>query len=264
MRSFAVVGKCPLMLVRGVLGAAFVIGMHFSAASAANLVVQGSTTFFQQVMEKHQSDVEAKSGYKLNVISNKSGLGLLALFERRADLAMISASLDGEIAALRRTSPTLPFERLQNFEMSRTRIAFAVHPSNAIRAASLDVMRRILRGEINNWQQLGGANIPIRLVAVRGGGGVTTAVESALLQGKPIGATDVIYVQSGAQVPPVVAVERGALGLAQLTLVRAQNLPELVTDQVVEQELNLITLGEPTPAMRAVIDATRVVVKSIE
>jgi phosphate transport system substrate-binding protein len=262
MKAFAVVDKGRPILVRWALGVAFVVGMNSGPASAETLVVQGSSTFFQQVMETHQAAVEAKAGYKLTVISNKSGLGLQALFERRADLAMISASLDGEIAALRKTSPTLPFDMLRNFEISRTRIAFAVHPSNPIRAASLDTIRQILRGEISNWQQLGGADVPIRLVAVRGGGGVTTAIESALLQGRSIGAAGMIYVQMGTQVPSVVALEPGALGLAQLALVRQRNLPELVTDQAIEQQLNLITLGEPTPAMRAVIEATRIVANS--
>jgi ABC-type phosphate transport system substrate-binding protein len=264
METFSALFNCSLILLRRALGAVFVLGMSFCPASAETLVVQGSTTFFRQLMETHQSAIEVKAGHKLNVISNKSSLGLLALFEGRADLAMISASLDSEIAALRKTNQTLPFERLQNFEIARTRIAFAVHPSNSIRAASLDKIRKILRGEINNWQQLGGSNTTIRVVAVRGGGGVTTAVESALLQGQPIAASGVIYVQTGLQVPQVVAQEPGAIGLVQLTLLRQNNLPELVTGQIIEQQLNLITLGNPTPAMRAVIDAARTIAASNE
>ena len=264
MDSFAAIRRRSLILVRRALGAAFVVGISFCPASAETLVVQGSTTFFRQLMETHQSAIEVEAGHKLTVISNKSSLGLLALFEGRADLAMISASLDSEIAALRKANQNLPFERLQNFEIARTRIAFAVHPSNTIRAASLDKIRQVLRGEINNWQQLGGSNTPIRIVAVRGGGGVTTVIESALLQGRPIAASGVIYVQTGSQVPQVVAQEPGSIGLLQLTLMRQQNLPELVTDHVIEQQLNLVTLGEPTPAMRAVIDAARTIATSNE
>ena len=255
MESFA--AGCRHSLLRSAAGALFLIGMSFYPASAETLIVHGSTTFFRQVMGPHQSAIEAKAGHKLTVISNKSSLGLLALFERRADLAMISASLDSEITALRKTNPTLSFEKLQTFDIARTRIAFAVHPSNSIRAVSLDKIRQVLRGEINNWQQLGGSNTPIRLVVVRGGGGVTTAVEAELLQGQPIAASGTIFVQTGPQVLQVVAQEPGAIGLAQLALVRQQNLPELVTDRAIEQQLNLITLGEPTPALRAVIDATR-------
>ena len=264
MEAPSSVCRRQLILLFRVLGAAFVIGMNYCSASAETLVVQGSTTFFQQLMETYQSAIEAKAGHKLTVFSNKSSLGLLALLERRTDFAMISASLEGEITALRKANPTLPFERLQNFEIARTRVAFAVHPSNSIRAASLDKIRQVLLGKINNWQQLGGSNTPIRLVVVRGGGGVTTAVETALLQGQPIAASGVIYVQTGSQVPKVVAQEPGAIGLAQLALVRQQNLPELVTDHLVEQQLNLVTFGEPTPAMRAVIDAARSIATSNE
>jgi len=257
MKPFAAVRRHAPMLLYRVLGATFAVAMGFYPAAAETLVVQGSTTFYQQLMGPHQSDIEAKAGHKLKVITNKSSLGLFALFEQRANLAMISASLDSEIAALKISNPTLPFDRLRTFSIAQTRIAFAVHPSNAIHTASLANIRRILRGEINNWQQLGGADIPIRIVIVRGGGGVTTAVESALLNGQPIAAPGVIHVQNGAQVPQVVAQEPGAIGLAQLTLTQQHKLPELVTDRAVVQELNLITLGDPTPAMQAVIDAAR-------
>ena len=37
------------------------------------------------------------------------------------------------------------------------------------------------------------------------------------------------------------------------------NVLEIKTDRTIERELGLVTLGEPTPAMRAVIDAARTV-----
>jgi ABC-type phosphate transport system substrate-binding protein len=262
MKFLVAVRNHASVLLRSMFGVVFFVAVNFHSASAETLVVQGSTTFYQRMMEPYQADIEAKAGHKLKVITNKSSLGLFALFERRADLAMISSSLDSEITALKNSNPTLPFDQLRTFSISRTRIAFAVHPSNSIRAATLATLQRILRGEINNWQQLGGVDIPIRIVVVRGGGGVTTVVESALLKGKPIAAPGVIQVQNGAQVPQVVAQEPGALGVAQLALVQQHKLPELVTDSAVVQELNLITLGEPTPAMQAVIDAARSIAAS--
>jgi hypothetical protein len=39
--------------------------------------------------------------------------------------------------------------------------------------------------------------------------------------------------------------------------VQKNKLPELKTDRPVEQHLSYVTLGEPTPAMRAVIKATQ-------
>lgn len=227
-------------------------------AAAETISVYGSSTFYSQLMNPLQSAIESKSGHKLMVVSNKSSLGIMALFEKRADLAMISASLESQIAVLKRTNNALEFDKLKNFPVMHIRAAFAIHPKNAVRNVSIDQIRKILTGEINNWKTLGGTDIPIRVVIVRGGGGVPTAVEAELLDGKPITATEhAIYVQSGAHVMAVVGQEPGALGLAQLNLVQKHKLPELKTDRPVDQQLNLVSLGEPTAAMRAVVKATQ-------
>jgi hypothetical protein len=55
----------------------------------------------------------------------------------------------------------------------------------------------------------------------------------------------------------VVEQEANVLGVAQLSLAKQRGLPELMTDVPVEQTLSLVTLGNPTPAMQAVIDAAR-------
>jgi hypothetical protein len=60
----------------------------------------------------------------------------------------------------------------------------------------------------------------------------------------------------------VVEQEPAALGIAQRALVQEHGLAELRTDREIEQELNLVTFGEPTPAERAVIDATRSVARA--
>ena len=66
-----------------------------------------------------------------------------------------------------------------------------------------------------------------------------------------------IRVAFGAQVVKVVEQEPRALGIAQLGLVKELQLPELMTDQVIEQELSLVTRGDPTPAQQDVINAVR-------
>jgi hypothetical protein len=53
------------------------------------------------------------------------------------------------------------------------------------------------------------------------------------------------------------------LGVAQLGLTQEHQLPELATNQVIEQELSLVTLGEPSPEQQAVISAVRQVAASL-
>jgi hypothetical protein len=94
------------------------------------------------------------------------------------------------------------------------------------------------------------------VVLVGGGGGVTAAVEAELLKGQPPAAPNLIRVRTPVQLVDVVAQEPTALGFAQLALVNRPGLAELKTDKPIQQSLSFVTLGEPTPAMRAVIKAT--------
>jgi hypothetical protein len=80
------------------------------------------------------------------------------------------------------------------------------------------------------------------------------------MRGDRIAPRNVIDADSGRQLPMVVANDPGALGIAQLAEIRRHKLPELMLPAEIEQPLSLVTLGTPTPAMYAVIDAARRVV----
>lgn len=228
-----------------------------SAAAAQTYILQGSTTFTHRIMDAHLAEIEMGSGHKLTVIPNKSSLGLLALFEKRADFAMISGPLSTEIESLKLGHPALAFGDLRSFDVWSTPMAFAVNKGNPVRHLADDKMRAILSGEITNWQAVGGANLPIKVVHVREGGGVQASIEAALLGGNSIRVKSVIRVQISSQVVKIVEQLPEALGLSQQSIVRASNTAELILDQPVEQRLDLVTLGEPTRGMMKVIEAAR-------
>ena len=98
------------------------------AVAAQTYTVQGSTTFTHRVLEPYQTAIEASSGHQLTVVPNKSSLGLLALFEKRADFAMISGPLEIQVDQLKLQRPELPYGRLRDFAIATTRMAFAVNP----------------------------------------------------------------------------------------------------------------------------------------
>jgi phosphate transport system substrate-binding protein len=223
-------------------------------AAADTLVVQGSTTFNRRVMLAHQAAIEVASGQTLTVVPTKSTPGLIALFEGKAQMAMISAPLASEVEELRKVAPTMPAERLHAFEIMATRIAIAVHPSNPVRQASLEDIKRILRGEITNWKQLGGPDLAIR-VGLAGGGGIAAVIKSELLGGRPMAAPNLLNASSPDQLVQAIGQFPDLVGFAQLSLVKRRNLPEIVTDRPLQTTLSLVTLDEPSTAVQAVIDA---------
>ena len=227
------------------------------AAHSDNIVLQGSTTFATGLCQPYASLVEAETGHHLEIIPNKSSLGLLALFEHKADLAMISTTLEREIDILRKSDSGLPLQKLKAFEIARTRAALVIHPDNPVRTARLQDIAKILTGEVSNWKQLGGPDLPIRVVAVREGGGVLASVEARLLGAAHISAPDAIRVQVGTQIVRVVAQEPGAIGITQLAIVKSSSAVELITDEKIEQILSLVSLDDPTPAALVTIEAFR-------
>ncbi len=219
--------------------------------------IQGSTTFNTTIVGPFGSAVEAETGLQLAVVPNNSRLGLLSLFAGEADLAMLSAELKSEVDLLRQSDPGLPFERLRAFEITRSHVAFVVHPDNPIRSLPLDAIRRILTGEVTNWKDFGWADLPIRLITVKQGGGVLTTVETRLLGSDHLSAPDVIRLRIGAQILTVVAQERGAIGLSQSTLVQERHATELLVDPPIEQVLSLVSLGDPPKDVVALVEAMR-------
>jgi phosphate transport system substrate-binding protein len=230
-------------------------------ARSDNVILQGSTTFSTGLAQPFASTVEAQTGHHLEIIPNKSNIGLLALFEHRADLAMISTTLEREVEILRKSDPGLSLDKLKAFEIARTRAALVIHPDNPVRNARLEDVARILTGEISNWKQLGGPDLAIRVVAVREGGGVLASVEARLLGAAHISAPEVIRVQVGTQIVRVVAQEPGALGITQLAIVKSSSAVEMITDDRIEQVLSLVSLDDPSPAAMTTIDAFRRIAK---
>lgn len=229
----------------------------FSAWSNEGIIIQGSSTVSSRLFVPFKSTIEEKSGQKLAVTSSKSSAGLIALLEGQAQIAMMSSPLEEEIPNVKKILPSGDFSSLKAFEIGRTRAAFAIHPKNTTKSVSMAQLKDILTGKITNWKDVGGPDMPIRLVVVRQGGGVLSTVEAQMNGGKDIDVPNMIKVNNGSQVIKVVQQEEGAVGIAQLGLVTEAKLPELGTEKPIEQRLFLITKDTPAASLQKVIEAAR-------
>jgi phosphate transport system substrate-binding protein len=247
-----------MRLPRLFLTSGFLLLVHLqTAVSADPVIIQGSTTFARHLLANQKQKLEADSGQEISLIPNKSLPGIVALLEGRAHVAMISAPLETELAALKELRPDAPIGRLIGHEIRRVPVAIIVNEANPVRRASLDQIKKILLGEIVNWSELGGANVPIRVVLVGGGGGVTSVVQDQLLGGKKPPQSSTLYTKTPVQLVEVVKQEPGFIGFSQQELAKQRNSPELKTDQSIVQVLSLVTLGPPTNDVQNIIDAAR-------
>src|SRR5712672_1893334 len=107
-----------------------------SSASADTFRIQGSIAFANQLLVPYQDRIEHVTGHQLSVVQSKASLGLLALFNGEADLAMVAAPLNEAVALLRETRPELPFHRLRSFLVLQSRVAFPVNPDNPVHSVT--------------------------------------------------------------------------------------------------------------------------------
>jgi phosphate transport system substrate-binding protein len=247
---------CP-PTISSVAACVLIFAAGVTNATAEQLILQGSTTFNRQVIEPFQSAIETASKHELTVIPNRTILGVIALMEGRAQMAMIATPLSHEITRLQSAMPGLAYDKLQSHTIMRTRIAIGVNKSNSVTSVSIDQTRQILTGQITNWSALGGNNQPIRVVLVGGGGSVTSTVEADVLGGGRISGPNILLVKTATQLVQVVEQEPNAMGFGQSLLMKQRGIPELATERPIERQLALVTFGDPTPAMQAVIEAAR-------
>jgi phosphate transport system substrate-binding protein len=233
-------------------------GLAPAAALENPLRIHGSTTFHAEIMVPFQNAIESVTRRPLDVVASKSSWGLLSLFEGRSDVAMISAPLHSEIVSAGKARPEFPYADLREFRIGVTRTAFAIHTSNPVTRLSLADVGRIFKGEVTNWKELGGPDRAILVVAVKEGGGTVAAVRAQML-GDAAFPTSAVRVESANHVLKVVSQEPGAVGIAQLGLIRRAKLHEIVTERVVEQPLSFVTLGQPSPDVERLIEAARTI-----
>jgi phosphate transport system substrate-binding protein len=248
------------LTIKSVAAWGLIVAACATNAAAEQLILQGSSTFNRQIMEPFQSAIETGSKHELTIIPNRTMLGVIALMEGRAQMAMIATPLSHEIARLQIAMPGLAYDKLQSHTIARTRIAIGVNRNNPVTSVTIDQTRQILTGQITNWSALGGNNQPIRVVLVGGGGSVTSTVEAEVLGGSRISGINILYVKTATQLVQVVEQEPNAMGFGQFLLMKQRGIPELATERPIERQLALVTLGDPTIAMQAVIEAARHVV----
>jgi phosphate transport system substrate-binding protein len=230
------------MIRLNIAAAAVALVAMASAAHAATVSVHGSTTVANAVFTPHKAAIETASGATLEIVANGSGRGLADLVGGKANIAMISAPLAEEAAKMNEKTPgSIDAAKLHVDQIGEAQVAFVVHPTNSVKSLTLAQVADVLSGKVKNWSELGGADLPIIVVAAMAGDGVRATAEGKLLGGASIKA-QLREVPNANQIGQVVAQMAPALGvIAKLSAGSAVSV--LKTDKNVGQPLFLVTVG---------------------
>jgi phosphate transport system substrate-binding protein len=170
-------------------------------AIIGRIAFAGSTTVQPLVEELRLGYALQYPDVKLEIAAGGSVVGINAIREGSADIGMVSRAL----------RPEEQTGGVEVFHIANDVLGIIVHPSNPVNELSQSQLRGIFSGEIINWQELGGSDLPIVPVIREISSGTRGAFDELVLDGMAPVPTADIQVTAG-EVQAKVAADPGAIG----------------------------------------------------
>jgi phosphate transport system substrate-binding protein len=229
----------------------------FPAAVLADTVkLAGATTVVNVVINPNRAAVEKATGHTLEINGNATGKGLVELSEGHADAAMVSEPMDIALAAAEVAGKKLDGSKLKMHEIRKDEIVFIVHPANPVGKLTLAQIGDIHTGKITNWKQVGGKDMPITVYSDALTGG-TRAMIKKVVMGNAEYAPSVKSLTSVSRIAELVPNDESGIGGLGRGFLKGDGKTKTVETAKIERPLALVTVGEPQPKVKAVIDSLR-------
>ncbi|MBF0386361.1 MAG: PstS family phosphate ABC transporter substrate-binding protein [Candidatus Omnitrophica bacterium] len=158
--------------------ASFLIGVV--PANAAMIQVKGSDTIINLVQKEAEVFMQADPSAKIAVTGGGSGTGIAALINGKCDIANSSRTINAkeiETALANNVSPV-------RIVIAIDGLSVVVHSTNSVSKLTMDQIGAIYRGEIKNWSEVGGANMPISLYGRQSNSGTYGFFREMVLKGE--------------------------------------------------------------------------------
>jgi len=172
-----------------------------------NLSITGSTTVLPIAQKAAEVYMNQNSDVNISIRGGGSGVGIAALIDGTVEIADASRPIkDKEIESAKEKGVN-PYTNI----VARDGIAVVVHPSNSIDKISIDQIKGIYTGEINNWKQLGGKSEEIVVISRDNSSGTYAVFNKLTLDGAKV-RQDAVTVASNNAAAQTVSQTPGAIG----------------------------------------------------
>lgn len=202
----------------------------FAAHLKGTIHVVGSTSVQPLAEELAQAFMAKNPGVKIFVQGGGSGAGITSAIKGTADIGNSSRELKPEEAVT----------GIHETVIAKDGIAVIVHPANSVKNLTVEEIKKIYLGEINNWKEVGGPNLSIVLVNREAGSGTRSAFEELVI-GKKAGKMSnktLVQASTGA-VQQTVAITKEAIGYVSLGSLDPKAVKALLVNGVEASEQNI-------------------------
>jgi phosphate transport system substrate-binding protein len=144
-----------------IVGLAAALCLTASGAFGGNLVIKGSTTVLPIAQKVSEVYMKQHPNVKISISGGGSGNGIKALIDGSTDIADSSRFIKDKEVKLAVEKGRYPVP----FAVAYDCIVPVVHPSNTVTNLTMAQLKAIYKGEIKDWQELGGPDRPIVVIS---------------------------------------------------------------------------------------------------
>ncbi len=161
------------------------VGVATGVAQAGDpnkIVIDGSTTVGPIAKAWAGHYMKLHPDVIITVSESGSGNGAKSIINAACDIATMSRPMKASEKKSAQDAGVLPIENI----VALDGIAMVVNPQNPVKNLTIEQIQKIYSGEIRNWKELGGADLPIVIVSRDTNSGTYETFEVKVLSGKKI------------------------------------------------------------------------------
>ncbi len=178
-----------------------------SLSLAAGLIqIKGSDTEVNAVQRMAEVYMQRYKGAAIAVTGGGSGVGIAAIINRTTDLANSSRAMKAQELRQEKANGVDPI----GIVFAIDGLSVIVNPANKVKTLTLDQIGQVYRGEINNWSQVGGTNLPITLYGRQPNSGTFIFFRETVVRGDYAQAMN--QMNGNAQIVEAVKRDKGGIG----------------------------------------------------
>jgi len=237
----------------------FSIVLNASSAGAEVLVVYGSTTCISRFLEPGAVALENATNIQVRNVGVGTGQGLYALLQGQAKISAASEDLQAAIESAKKFAASKRetlggFEYLEYHQITDDEVVVIVHKDNPVKTLTWKQVKGINTGEIKNWKEVGGPELPIKVVTSHAGSATRLFLQK-LVMGNAAYSEQATIVWTTEKEIAEVSADRGAIGAVSVTFhAKAPKDTIRINTTRIVRPLGLITYGKPSQTAKKVID----------
>ncbi|NHN29063.1 phosphate ABC transporter substrate-binding protein [Paenibacillus agricola] len=134
----------------------------YAAVPDSNVIhIRGSDTVLPIVQLIAESYMADNPQEKVVVNGGGTSHGTKSLIDDTTDISMASAGMTEDLDRMVKDKKL----KFTNYLIGRDALVVFVHPENPVTGLTLEQIKQIYKGDINNWSEVGGANLEIEVTS---------------------------------------------------------------------------------------------------